>query len=341
VVQDVPVTSGSDASAGEAWPAWRCPQHGTVLDDHGDELVCGRGDRFAVRDGIPRFVRGETYADAFGVQWKQYRQTQLDSYTGVPITRGRTRRCVGEQLWGMLADRHVLECGCGAGRFTEVLLERGARVTSVDLSDAVEANAENFPPDSHHRVAMADIDRLPFAPQQFDVVFCLGVIQHTQDSEGAIAALFEQVRPGGWLVIDHYAPNWRRYTRTAPLVRLLFRHLEPARGLRATERLVDLLLPLHRRAQGHRVAAVLLNRVSPLATYYVAFPELSDELQREWALLDTHDYLTDHYRRHRSADQVRAALVAVGAIDIWCERGGNGVEARARRPEQEPATTAV
>ena len=33
-------------------------------------------------DGIPRFVREPTYADAFGMQWNTFRSTQLDSRTG-------------------------------------------------------------------------------------------------------------------------------------------------------------------------------------------------------------------------------------------------------------------
>src|SRR6187397_1731582 len=39
--------------------------------------------------------------------------------------------------------RVVLEAGCGAGRFTELLLAGGARVVAFDLSRAVEANREN------------------------------------------------------------------------------------------------------------------------------------------------------------------------------------------------------
>ena len=38
---------------------------------------------------------------------------------------------------------------------------------------------------------------------------------------------------------------------------------------------------------------IALSRISPLLTYYHAYPELNDQLQYEWALLDTHDHLTD------------------------------------------------
>jgi len=297
-------------------------------------LVCPEGDSFPIKEGIPRFVSSTSYADAFGAQWKKYRLTQLDSYSGTTITRDRTRRCVGEELWNSLEGAHVLECGCGAGRFTEVLLGRGARVTSVDLSDAVEANQENFPQGEAHRTAQADILRLPFPQQRYDVVFCLGVIQHTPKPEETIARLYDHVKPGGWLVIDHYTYSLSWYTKTAPLVRFFLRRMPPEKGMRWTERMVDALLPLHKKALGFFPAQVVLSRLSPVLCYYRTYPELSDELHREWALLDTHDYLTDWYKHFRTRGQVRRALERLGVQSIRCEYGGNGVEARGRRASQ-------
>jgi len=77
--------------------------------------------------------------------------------------------------------------------------------------------------------------------------------------------------------------------------------------------------------------SVLLNRISPVITYYNAFPELSDELQRQWAFLDTHDSLTDWYKRFRSKSDIINILKKLGAVSIWCENGGNGVEARCKK----------
>lgn len=281
------------------------------------------------RDGIPRFVGGTNYADAFGNQWKTYRLTQLDSYTGTSISRERLRRNLGESLWARLAGAQLLECGCGAGRFTEVLLAEGARVTSVDLSEAVDANAENFPIDESHRVAQADITALPLASGQFDIVLCLGVVQHTPDPEKTIAALYEQVRPGGHLVFDHYTYSLPRLTRVGvPIVRMWLLRQPPDRQLAATIRLVDLFLPLHRGP-----LARLVRRLSPVTSYYHVYPDLPDRLRREWALLDTHDSLTAVYKHMRTAGQLRRTLGRLGAEDIVTTRAGIGIEARCRRPE--------
>src|SRR5258706_6369502 len=113
---------------------WYCPTHQTALTDAGDALLCNAGCSYPRRDGIPRFVSSENYSAAFGSQWKKYRLTQLDSHTLVPISRNRLARCFGSELWSDLRDKQVLEAGCGAGRFTEILLAKGAFVTSIDFS---------------------------------------------------------------------------------------------------------------------------------------------------------------------------------------------------------------
>ena len=225
----------------------------------------------------------------------------------------------------------VLEVGCGAGRFTEILLSTKASVTSVDLSSAVEANQENFPQGDRHRILQADVLKLPFSMGQYDIVFCLGVIQHTPNPEETIRKLFAQVGPGGWLVIDHYTYGLSYFTKTALLFRMILRRLPPEEGLKWTQRLVKVFFPLHRLVRKNRIAQALLSRVSPVLSYYHVFP-LDDDLQRQWSLLDTHDSLTDWYKHFRTKGQIRRAFESCGATQISCEYGGNGVEARGHRP---------
>lgn len=323
-----------------AFPAFVCPIDRQALQDGAacDALTCPAGHAFPVREGIPRLLLdAETFVDAFGAQWRQYRRTQLDSYTGTTYSRDRLRRCFGEPLWRRLhesAPLDILEAGCGAGRFTEVLLATPtARVTSTDLSAAVEPNQANCPQSPRHRIAQCDINRLPFVPGQFDIVMCLGVIQHTRDPERTMADLFAQVKPGGWLVIDHYRHALSTYTKvTAALIRPILKRLPPEKGIAATKALTRWFFPLHRAVRNHKPLQMLLSRVSPILTYFHALPALSDELQYEWAELDTHDSLTDWYKRLRSRRAIGHTLAALGAEALWVERGGNGIEARGRKP---------
>lgn len=318
------------------FPQIVCPIDRLPQTKSGEHLVCPNGHRWSIQQGIPRMVlERSNYADAFGLQWKTYRRTQLDSYTRTTISRDRVRRCLGEECWALLhGDRriNVLEVGCGAGRFTEILLDARAYVTSTDYSLAVEANQENFPQNDRHRIIQADIRMPPFALGQYDLVFCLGVIQHTPNPEETIAKLYGQVKPGGYLVLDHYTYNLSLLTKSALLLRPLLKRLRPDQGLRWTDRLVRAFLPLHRKVRHTRILQILLSRLSPVISYYQTYPQLNDQLQHEWALLDTHDSMTDYYKHLRTKGQIERTLRSLGATDIHCRYAGNGVEAHCRKP---------
>jgi SAM-dependent methyltransferase len=322
-------------------PAYSCPLHRCTLVADSAAYRCPGGHTFPIVRGIARFVDSEDYTGSFGRQWNRFRLTQLDSHVGLPLSEQRALRCLGmngrvPNQASLLQGESVLEVGCGAGRFTEVLLNHGAAVTSVDLSSAVEANAVNFPPNVTHRIAQADVRALPFAARQFDGVLCLGVIQHTPDPERTIAALYEQVRPGGWLAFDHYASGVGMATWIGGhTVRRVFRHVPLERRLSTVENLVDRLLPLHAcAARRGRLALKLLSRLSPVLSYYHIHPQLPERLQRDWAVLDTHDALTDTFKHRRNARTLRSYLIDLGLTDVQVIRAGNGIEARGRRPAQ-------
>jgi 2-polyprenyl-3-methyl-5-hydroxy-6-metoxy-1,4-benzoquinol methylase len=304
--------------------------------DHG--LACPKGHSYAVHLGIPRLLAPErNYAEAFAAQWHHYRITQLDSYTKTDLSKNRLRRCLGEDLWRDLQQPNrleVLEAGCGAGRFSEILLQLpGTSLTSTDLSSAVESNQTNCPQSDRHRIIQCDIGQSPFLPGTYDIVVCLGVVQHTQNSEETIASLYAQVKPGGWLIFDHYEHSLSHYTRLGErALRPFLKRLSPEKGVAVTKALTRWFFPLHRAVRHVRLAQMALSRVSPLLTYFHALPELNDKLQYEWSELDTHDTLTDWHKHVRSPRSIRATLEALQAQNIWVTKGGNGVEARCQKP---------
>ncbi|MDQ3818104.1 MAG: class I SAM-dependent methyltransferase [Acidobacteriota bacterium] len=309
---------------------------GKVVEET-DALVCDSGCRFPVIKNIPRFVESTNYASAFGLQWNAFRKTQLDSYTGTTISYERLARCLGGSL-DIVRGKSVLEAGCGAGRFTEILLSAGARVFACDLSEAVEANYENCKEQADYFVCQADIQRLPVRPASFDIVLCLGVIQHTPDPQKTIAALASYLRPGGMLVIDHYSTNYP-YTFSRKLLRQLLIRLPASASKSAVIFLSRLLLPLHKmlwsKRRGMSRLSSYLAKVSPVVDYYGSYPQLGTKLLEEWAILDTHDMLTDRYKHLRSKEEIESYLASCNLVGIEASYAGNGVEARARMPVAE------
>jgi SAM-dependent methyltransferase len=302
-------------------------------------LRCAQGCNVPVVRGIPRFVDSSNYASGFGLQWNAFRKTQLDSYTGTTISRDRLTRCFGGSL-ADVANKTVLEVGCGAGRFTELLLAAGAHVFACDLSGAIEANYENCHDQPNYFGCQADARQLPVLPQSFDFVLCIGVIQHTPSPEETIAALVRPLKPGGTLVIDHYAPSYEQNFLQRNLRRLLIRL--PAKTAKPlTLGLARTLLPLHRlsvkwsRRRGLWRLRRFLLKHSPFLDYLDLFPQLSDKLMEEWSILDTHDALTDYYKHLRTREEIESCLQSCGLTGLEVSYGGNGVEARARMPEEQ------
>jgi 2-polyprenyl-3-methyl-5-hydroxy-6-metoxy-1,4-benzoquinol methylase len=306
-----------------------CPVHENSLTKFSSYLECKSGCRYSILKGIPRFV-SQLYTEAFGFQWKIFDKTQLDSYSGTSVTRRRLVEAMGSPLSSELADQHVLEVGCGAGRFTEILLDLGAMVYSIDHSNAVEVNTNNFPQSQKHIVVQADVGSLPYAENAFDVVFCLGVIQHTPDPEVTIRNLARHVKPGGWLVIDHYSHSISWYLRTAPLFRQVLKRLDPQLSFRIVSTIFKVAIPFYK-ISANRYYRKLLHIVFPIVYFENEIPELPTSLKLEWGLLDTYDSLTDWNKHRRSTASITQSLIERGFVEIECFNNGSAVVARARK----------
>jgi len=306
-----------------------CSEHSQIFVENIFMLKCGQGCVYPIQNEIPRIIE-PNYADAFGFQWNRFRKTQLDSFTHTSITRKRLEQSLGPALLGKLDQMNCIEVGCGAGRFTEILLEICKHVVSVDLSNAVDVNKLNFPVSESHQVIQADVMKLPFENQTFDLVLCLGVIQHTPNSEATISALANQVKVGGWLVIDHYTRSVAWNLRSARFLRPVFKRLPPKVAFGVIEKIYYFSKPLYQFSE-KRIYRKILNILLPVVYFDKEIPELGKEFRDEWSILDSFDGLTDWYKHRRTSEQIRAAIESTGLIVEMCEYGGNGVIARAYR----------
>ena len=74
----------------------------------------------SVNKNVPCFIETSDYTNSFGLQWRNFSKTQLDSYTKTQISKNRMLRMFGS-LYKDLPGKTVLEVGCGSGRFTGTL----------------------------------------------------------------------------------------------------------------------------------------------------------------------------------------------------------------------------
>lgn len=111
---------------------------------------------------------------------------------------------------GDLVAPRVLDVGCGTGRLTAALAERGVRAWGVDVSpEMLEVARAKVPRRGALRLAPAE--RLPFKDGWFDrAVFCLAV--HLIDRPRALAQARRVLAPGGRIVIATFDPiHFDRY----------------------------------------------------------------------------------------------------------------------------------
>ena len=310
----------------------RCPQTGTSLSVE-DELIDGvevksgwlvsadRRHRYPVRDAIPRFVPETNYADSFGMQWTHFRRTQLDSNSGHPIS---AKRFWKSTQWApqALAGEWVLDVGCGAGRFAEVVLDTGARVVALDYSNAVDACYANLKHHPNLHVVQGDIYSLPFAPEIFAYVYCLGVLQHTPDVAKAFSTLPRMLRPNGQLCTDFYEKTWTALLHPKYLLRPLTKRLPRDVLFRIVQRGVPVLLPISRTIGRIPQLGGLLSRLVPVANYYNILP-LNDQQQKDWSLLDTFDWLSPQYDHPQRSSVVRSWMQQAGMQEIQVLKAGH------------------
>ncbi|GAA3024119.1 class I SAM-dependent methyltransferase [Streptosporangium longisporum] len=277
-------------------------------------LRCVRcGARYPVDRGIPRFVPRDGYADGFGFQWNRHRLTQLDSHVGMPISRDRLMTASGWSA-GELRGRTVLECGSGAGRFTEVLCETGALVTSFDLSGAVHANAASNGRFPNLRLVQASVYEPPFPRESFDFLVCLGVIQHTPDVRRTFTTLLDQLRPGGRFCVDVYAAPVA-YPHLRQLIRPFTRRMPPERLYPLVERAVPRLLPLSMALSSVPGVGQGLARLVPVANHrHLGLKDA--ETMREWSVLDTFDWLSPRYEKPQFRRTIRRWTEDLGLREV-------------------------
>lgn len=279
--------------------------------------------RIPIVNSIPRFVGGPNYTDNFGLQWNAFRSTQLDSFTGRPITADRFW---SNTKWKLeeLAGKTVLEIGSGAGRFTEILLQAGAKVVSLDYSNAVDANFKNNAHKGDLFLIQGDLFNMPFKDNYFDFVFCHGVLQHTPDPEKAFYAIEKKLKPGGKISIDVYHRDGKiRPWKSKYIWRPITTKISPPHLLAFLKVFIPLWLPFDTVIKVIPVLRNYLGAIVPCWNYFYLKIPLKQKVQ--WAIMDTFDALAAAYDNPVTMPEVVNWFKKCGYKEFEVFEGGNGV----------------
>ena len=147
--------------------------------------------------------------DSFDFQWDQlpegYQLLSSDDWKdGVCDTICKFTGLPAEWFNG----KRIMDAGCGQGRWTYGFgkLKAGS-CEAFDISDAGIANtieiAKEFG-DSFKVYKKNILESLQFPVEDFDLVWCFGVLHHTGNTYGGFQNLVKHVKPGGYLFLMLY-----------------------------------------------------------------------------------------------------------------------------------------
>ena len=119
-----------------------------------------------------------------------------------------------EQRVGSLADKTVLDVGCGGGILSESMTQRGATVTGIDMGEAPLNVAKLHLYESELSIDYQQITAEQLSqkqPASFDVVTCMEMLEHVPNPASVVTACHNLVKPGGHIIFSTINRNPKSY----------------------------------------------------------------------------------------------------------------------------------
>lgn len=108
-------------------------------------------------------------------------------------------------------DQIVMDAGCGPGHHTLFVAPHAKKVIAVDLNTP-ELAGQNTQHLDNVEVRQGDLAQ--FRPDELvDVLYCIGVIHHTDDPDATFENLYHCVKPGGLLIVWCYSAEGNELVR--------------------------------------------------------------------------------------------------------------------------------
>lgn len=113
-----------------------------------------------------------------------------------------------------LANKNVIDIGCGGGILTESMAKLGATVTGIDMSEAALSVAKLHQHESGTHIHYQHITAEEMAeqhPAQFDLVTCLEMLEHVPNPASVIQACADLAKPNGDVFFSTLNRNLKSY----------------------------------------------------------------------------------------------------------------------------------
>ena len=164
------------------------------------------------KKGLPGVLESKKPRRQSFLDYRRFIQTHYDGlagkltgFTGL-VTGHETLagRLIHPRAFDVRGSKHILDAGCGNGRYTRVLLKRAdadATITAFDLSQRMLKRSRRRLNSPRVTLASADLTRLPYPDGYFDAIVCGWVLEHLPDPRPGLHELARVMKPGGKLLL--------------------------------------------------------------------------------------------------------------------------------------------
>lgn len=284
-----------------------------------DNKIVINNKKIPIENSIPRFSPNKSYSTGnFSRLRDKFSELQFDSKNN---TSDRLNTILERTQWKKddFKDKLILECGCGAGPDTEILLSLGAKVVAVDIAglDVAKNNLRNF---DNLLLIQADLSNLPFEKEIFDIVWCHRVLQHTPNPRGILRKILTLSKSDGAVFVHSYAKTLPQLLSWKYLLRPITKNMNDKNLYKLVESFTPALFyfTCFLRKIPPKILGKILFKLSefiiPIRNYrYIdKFQNKSDQFIIEYAIHDTFDALSPKYDSPTSSRNIKRIALECG-----------------------------
>jgi ubiquinone/menaquinone biosynthesis C-methylase UbiE len=267
-------------------------------------------------------------ARGFGREWSTFRQGEEN------LSREQRETIFVDYFrifpWDLLPPGGGvgIDVGCGTGRWSMMVAPRVAHLHLLDVSpEALAVARENLKGAQNVSFHANSVAEIPLPAHSLDFAFSLGVLHHVPDTQKAICAIAEKLKPGApFLIYLYYA-----FDNRPPWYRLLW---AVSNGVRVV---VSRLPHPVRKAISETIAALVYWPLARLAALFARLGVPQQSLPLSWygdksfyvIRTDAYDRFCTQLEKRFSKAQIEQMLAGAGFDSIafsdsppyWCAVG--------------------